>query len=78
MLYFIAEFCLLGFLIRKIINADHLKTNCQMKGPQSGATSGFADTMQFKQLFPELNYNAGEWECYSSNMSKCFLTKIPL
>lgn len=45
------------FLTKKIINADDLKTNCQMKRLQSGTAGGFADTMQ---LFPELNSSAGE------------------
>lgn len=54
-----AGFCFV-FLI-KIINADHLKTNCQMKRLQSGTTSGFADMIQLKQLFSELNSNTGEW-----------------
>jgi len=49
------------FLIKKVMNTDHLKINCQMKRLQSGIASGFADMIQFKQLFSALNSNTGEW-----------------
>lgn len=42
--------CFAFFLIKRIINADDLKTNCQMKRLQSG-TSGFADMIQLSSSF---------------------------